>query len=108
MGRAHDGGLTLDVALVGRRLQDDRFRSRRNDAPVGAEETGGLVQALLDIPGGGHELGQDQVAEGMPRELVGLGLEAVLEDLRQQGVVVGQRHQALAQVAGWDDTHLAP
>ncbi len=52
-----------------------------------------------------HQPGDDQVAQGVADEL--LGLEALLEGGGQGRVLLGQRHQALAQVPGGHDVELA-
>ncbi len=108
VGGVHDGGLALDVTGVGGRFQDDRLGGGGNHPAGGTEEAGRLVQADLDVSGRRHEPGDDQVAEGVAGEFVGVGIEALFEDLGQEGVVVGQGHQAFAQVPGGDDAHLAP
>ena len=107
VGGIHNRRLALDVARHRDGFQDDGFGGG-GDHPTGSpEEAGGLVQAGLDVTGGGHEAGQDEIAQGMTGELVGLGIEPLFEDLGQEIVVGGQSHQTFAEVAGGNDPQLA-
>ena len=65
--------------------------------PTHAEQQGRLVDPRDQVTAGVHEPGQDQVAQRVARQLP--LVEAVLEGGGQRGVLVRQRHQALAEVA---------
>jgi hypothetical protein len=81
VGRAGHRRLPFDVPALRRRLQHHRFSGGRDDPPRDPEEPGRFVQSHLHVPGAGHEPGDDQVPERMTGEFIGVGVEALLEDL---------------------------
>src|SRR6185295_6686825 len=65
-----------------------------------------LQDRLVEAPGHLREGGEEQVAEGVAGQ--GAVGEAVLEEPPHQRLVVGQGHEAVADVTGRQDAELAP
>ena len=66
------------------------------------QDTPGLSHGFFETAGHVGQGGQQQVAQGMTFQ-PGAAAEAVLEDLSDQRLVIGQCRQAVADVARWQD-----
>ncbi len=81
-------------------------RRRVDLAPHRQDRLGGHDR-LVKIAGDAGQGGQEEVAEGMADQAAAVR-EAVLEEARQQVLVVGQRDDAVADVARRQHAELAP
>ena len=72
--------------------------------PLDREHFAGFAQGLLEVAGDVGHRHDEEVAEGVAVERT--FLEAVVEELLHQRLGVGQRDQALAEVAGREDAVL--
>ena len=78
--------------------EDDVLEGRRNDLATHREDPAGLTDGVLEVSGDLGHGGDEEVAERVPGER-SLAAEAVLEQLGHQGLGLGERGQALADVS---------
>jgi hypothetical protein len=100
----HDCDLPLDRFAVDVGLQHDRLGGRGPHPPDRAEQGRRRVDGRDGVAERLVEAGEDEVAEGVPLELT--GAEAVLEGGGPE-LVVGERHEAAAQVARREHVEVA-
>ena len=88
------------------RVQHDVVERGGQHAAAHLEHVRGLLHGALEVAGHLGERGHEQVAEAVALQAAVVG-EAVLEELAHQRLVVGERDQAVAQVAGRRHAHVA-
>ncbi len=97
VARLLDGHLTRHRAAGRLGLEHDQLARRREHVAVGTEQDARLAHTREKVTGGVDQPGQDQVSQGVAGQLA--LVVAVPERDGQGGVLVGQGHQALADVA---------
>ncbi len=97
--RGGDVGLAVDErAVVHARGESGVGGGAGVDATAGGEDLGAGLDGLGEVSGDAGEGGEEEVAEAVTFE-VALG-EAVLEELGEEGFVLGEGDEAVAEVAG--------
>ncbi len=76
------------------------------DAAGDLQDLGGTAYGVGEVAGDVGQRGQKEIAEAVAFETAA-GFEAVLKKPREQGVVFGERHHAVADVAGGQHVELA-
>ena len=97
-------GLAFDGAAVDRRHKGDVLQCRRHDRPFDREHLARFAQRLLEVPGHVGHRHDEKVAERVAVQ--GAFLEPMVEELLHQGLGVGERDQALTEVAWRKDSIL--
>ena len=87
-------------------MQHDVVESGRQHLTPHLEHVRRLAHGVLEVARDLGHRGDEQVAEAVSLEPAVLG-EPVLEEAAHHRLVVGQRHQAVAQVAGREHAHVA-
>ena len=113
-GRAHDLRLTVDGRAVGQPGVEGQRRGRdRDDLATDGQDAVHQADPVLEVAvlDGCHR-GDQQVPQGVAGQATGLASgwlrESVLEDLAHQWFGVGQRDDAVADVADRRDPELVP
>ena len=102
-----DRALAADLdAVLELRVQDDVVERRGQHPAADLEDVRGLLYGALEVAGHFGERGDEQVAEAVPLEAA-VG-EAVLEQAAHERLVVGERDEAVADVAGGRHPQVAP
>ena len=75
------------------------LQGRGQDAAADVQDVGGFDHGLLETAGDLGESGDEEIAERVAVELRSDAVEAVLEEPGDQGLVVGERDQTVADIA---------
>ncbi len=111
--RPGDLALSLDAHFVDRfrqayiGLQAHVVQRGRQHPPLHRQHPSRFGHRLFEAAGDLRHGRDEQVAEGMPVQPLVPIREAVLEQLAEHGFVVGERRQAVADVAGRQHAQLA-
>ncbi len=94
------------VAALELRVQHHVVERGRQHAAPYLEDLGGLLDGAFEVAGDLGQGGHEEVAEAVALEAAVVG-EAVLEQAAHDRLVVGQGHEAVAQVARRRHAHVA-
>ena len=97
------------LALAGQRRQADVLQRRGQNPPAHRQDAARLADRLLHPPRNARHRHDEQIAERVPLKPLARTLrEAVLEQPRHQRLRVGQRRNAVAQIARRNHPQIAP